>query len=216
VLFSQDGWTALHFGAWAGRAEIVQELLRQGADLHLQDKVGWGLLFHAFRMHFLSVNKACCSVAKQKIGDMCSIRHQQEASDSALAQVGRTPLHLASLRGQAEVVGILCDSGAHINARDSDGIAPIHKAVVQSSTEVAEQLIARGADVNLALPVRFLVSRSCCLLHTLAVCCADQETEASTNACDSTCMLMLPGVICPLLLPGRHHAAASGSLRGLL
>lgn len=69
--------------------------------------------------------------------------------------MGRTPLHLAALRGQAETVALLCNHGALLNARDSDGVAPIHKAVVQSSTEVAEQLIACGADTNLTLPVIF-------------------------------------------------------------
>lgn len=37
--YGQDGWSALHFGAWAGRVKVVQELLQYGADVHLQDKV---------------------------------------------------------------------------------------------------------------------------------------------------------------------------------
>lgn len=40
-----------------------------------------------------------------------------------------------------------------MNAVDEDGIAPIHKAVIHSNTEIAEELIARGADAKLPLPV---------------------------------------------------------------
>lgn len=63
-------------------------------------------------------------------------------------------MHLAALRGQAEAVDALCDHGALVNAVDDDGIAPVHKAVIHSNTEVAEELIARGADASLPLPVR--------------------------------------------------------------
>ena len=51
-------------------------------------------------------------------------------------------------------MGALCDHGALVNAVDDDGIAPIHKAVIHSNTEVAEELIACGADASLPLPVR--------------------------------------------------------------
>ena len=35
----QDGWAALHFSAWAGRLEVLEELLKHGADVNLRDKV---------------------------------------------------------------------------------------------------------------------------------------------------------------------------------
>lgn len=35
-----DGWTALHFSSWAGRADVVEELLKHGADVRVRDKVG--------------------------------------------------------------------------------------------------------------------------------------------------------------------------------
>jgi len=81
--------------------------------------------------------------------------------------VGRTPLHLAALRGQAEAVAALCDHGALINAFDDDGVAPIHKAVIHSNTEVAEELIACGADGNLPLHVSPFPSHPC---FTLSLC----------------------------------------------
>lgn len=35
----QDGWTPLHYGAWAGQAKAVNELLLAGADASLKEKV---------------------------------------------------------------------------------------------------------------------------------------------------------------------------------
>ena len=34
-----DGWTALHFSSWAGRAAVVRELLSHDADVRTKDKV---------------------------------------------------------------------------------------------------------------------------------------------------------------------------------
>ena len=34
-----DGWTALHFSSWAGRAAVVRELLNHDAEVRAKDKV---------------------------------------------------------------------------------------------------------------------------------------------------------------------------------
>ena len=34
-----DGWTALHFSSWAGRALVVEELLNHNANIRARDKV---------------------------------------------------------------------------------------------------------------------------------------------------------------------------------
>ena len=35
----QDGWAALHFSAWAGRLEVLEELLKHRAEVNMRDKV---------------------------------------------------------------------------------------------------------------------------------------------------------------------------------
>jgi ankyrin repeat protein len=72
----------------------------------------------------------------------------------ACAQSGRTPLHIAALRGHTEAAAALCAHGADVNARDEDGAAPLHKAVVHCHRGTVEALIACRADARLALPVR--------------------------------------------------------------
>ena len=59
-----------------------------------------------------------------------------------------TPLHLASLTGQIEVVRLLIDRGANVNSGTTDKSTPLHQAAHCGYTDIAELLIDHGADVN--------------------------------------------------------------------
>jgi ankyrin repeat protein len=39
LFYTQDGWTALHWAAVKGHAEIVELLIKKGADLTIKKKV---------------------------------------------------------------------------------------------------------------------------------------------------------------------------------
>lgn len=63
---------------------------------------------------------------------------------------GATPLHLAVLADQCEMVDFLVEKGANVNARqkNEDGGTPLHWAAFLGRIEVARRLIEAGADVN--------------------------------------------------------------------
>ncbi len=63
------------------------------------------------------------------------------------------PIHLAALRGQADVLALLCDHGSPLNDADADGSAPLHKALTQGHVEAAQHLLAYGADAKQTLQV---------------------------------------------------------------
>ena len=74
--------------------------------------------------------------------------------------VGQTPLILAALWGDLEMVQVLLGYEVDVNARRDDGYTPLHGAVsngsrhqrnhhrVQSSPDIARILLEHGADVN--------------------------------------------------------------------
>jgi ankyrin repeat protein len=70
---------------------------------------------------------------------------------NALDKDGSTPLHCATWKGQQEVVALLLDSGADVNAHNANehwGTTPLHAAAHANQAAIAQMLIDRGADVN--------------------------------------------------------------------
>ena len=58
------------------------------------------------------------------------------------------PLHLAVLRGQIDVVQLLLEEKAEIEATDSDGYAPLHLAVLRGQIDVVQLLLEEKAEIE--------------------------------------------------------------------
>jgi ankyrin repeat protein len=71
---------------------------------------------------------------------------------------GWTVLSRACSHGTPQIVDLLIDHGADLNARDCWGLLPIYGAVVTLNTAMLKHLIARGAqpDVKLAIDLNQL------------------------------------------------------------
>lgn len=61
---------------------------------------------------------------------------------------GWTPLHYAAFGGRDEVVKLLLERGASVDARSQAGTTALHEAAWGGHAQIAELLIANGADVN--------------------------------------------------------------------
>ena len=59
-----------------------------------------------------------------------------------------TPLHLAALYGNAEMIPVLVKVGADVNTKDNNGFTPLHGAAEEGQAEVIPVLVQAGADVN--------------------------------------------------------------------
>ena len=58
------------------------------------------------------------------------------------------PIHDAAENGDLAGVQAKLDKGVDVNAKDWDGVTPLHRAAYEDHKEIAERLIAKGAGVN--------------------------------------------------------------------
>ena len=58
----------------------------------------------------------------------------------------QTPLHLATSVGQLEIMLLLLDSGAQVNARDHQNLTPLHQAVIHGNRKAVELLLCCNAS----------------------------------------------------------------------
>ncbi|KAG7260387.1 hypothetical protein CRUP_006979 [Coryphaenoides rupestris] len=63
------------------------------------------------------------------------------------ASNGITPLHVASKRGNSNMVGLLLDRGSQIDAKTRDGLTPLHCAARSGHDPAVELLLDRGAPM---------------------------------------------------------------------
>lgn len=72
-----------------------------------------------------------------------------KASANDITMFGTTLLHSASKSGNMELVDLLIQEGADVNAQDEDGESPLHGAMARGDNyDVARRLIENGADLS--------------------------------------------------------------------
>ncbi len=126
------GWTALHWAAFTGHANVVAALLKKGANANAVDTFGYTPL------HF-AMNR---EVAGLLIKNGAKVAAKSDSN-------GWTPLHRAAFASNKEVAQLLVAEGADVNAKDKLGNAALYYAAGWShSKELAQLLITKGADVN--------------------------------------------------------------------
>ena len=62
---------------------------------------------------------------------------------------GQTVLHIASKSTSLEIVDLLINYKADVNANDMDGFTPLHLAAMHGNIQVVKKLVETNADVNL-------------------------------------------------------------------
>ncbi|CAN1250832.1 Acyl-CoA-binding domain-containing protein 2 [Linum perenne] len=61
---------------------------------------------------------------------------------------GRTPLHWAVDRGHRNIVELLVERNADVNAKDNEGQTALHYAVVCEREGIAELLVKQNANID--------------------------------------------------------------------
>lgn len=171
--------SSLHKAADFGRLERVQSLLREGANVNLQDNNGNTPLIIATAFGHLEIVKALllngADVTKTNNTGFTALQlgayrgMDGTSSDKGRNQYidiikillkhmdvdqvneeGRTPLHHAAAWGYSDVVQALLDNKADINRVDNSGQTPLHLAAQKGHQETVEILLHNMAAVNIA------------------------------------------------------------------
>ena len=134
----EDGATPLHGAAEGGHGEIVELLIKAGADLHattvsMLGGGGW------IPLH---------SAARQGHREIVELLIANGTDVNSRDSAGKSTLHDAALEGHKEIVELLIIKGADLNAKSGYYGTPLHVAGSIGHKGIAELLIANGADLN--------------------------------------------------------------------
>lgn len=165
-----DAFTALMAATLRGHTEVVRELIGIGADPHVKDRDGFEAIHGAaFQGRpeaaelllerttavadagaedgYTPLHRTTWGRRDGHVGAMrVLLRHGADAG-AVHPGSGNTPLHEAARRDNAEAVRVLAgEGGAPLEARNLDGLTPLHLAVRSRAARAAVALAEAGAD----------------------------------------------------------------------
>ncbi|MEP6638038.1 MAG: ankyrin repeat domain-containing protein [Chloroflexota bacterium] len=131
--FSADGFTALHFAAFFGKAEAARTLLAAEAP------VG-AVSTNDQRVQPLH------SAAAGRHHEVCRVLLAAGADVDATQRHGFTPLHAAAQHGDAELVELFLSAGADPSAARDNGETPAETAEAAGHVDVARRIREVAAE----------------------------------------------------------------------
>ena len=131
--FSPDGFTALHFAAFFGKAEAARALLGAGAavDVYSTNDL-WVQPLH--------------SAASGRHHEVCRLLIAAGADVNARQRHGYTPLHAAAQHGDGELVELFRSAGADPSAPKDGGGTPADTAEAAGHLDIAHRLREVAAE----------------------------------------------------------------------
>uniref|UniRef100_A0A4W5RCK5 Kinase D-interacting substrate 220b n=1 Tax=Hucho hucho TaxID=62062 RepID=A0A4W5RCK5_9TELE len=116
-----------------GSIEIVQELIRRGANVNLDDVDCWSALICAAK-------EGHVEVVKELLESTAYIEHRDMG--------GWTALMWAAYKGRVEVTEVLLENGANPNTTGQYGTTPLIWAARKGNFDCVMHLLENGADVD--------------------------------------------------------------------
>lgn len=150
---TRSGITPAHMASRDGHIDMLQCLIRHGADVNARDSNHWTPLHHA--------------AERGQSAEVDFLIQNGALVDAVGHPNGVTPILVASGHGEAQTVTILLQHGATVSERDDLDCTPLHWAAEWGNEETAPVLLDHGADAN-ATDRNGRAS-----LHVAANCCED-------------------------------------------
>ncbi|XP_070568943.1 putative ankyrin repeat protein RF_0381 isoform X2 [Ptychodera flava] len=156
---TKDGWTPIHYAAEEGYTEIVQLMLKQAKNVDCTTKGGSTPLFLAAKnghTDTVRVLKEAGADVSQRKGEVSPLQIAAQNGHlltlEYLIKSGATELtgafHSAIEKGYIDVVRLLKDSGANVEAKTTAGDYPIHLAAWNGRSNIIQYLLKMGAKIN--------------------------------------------------------------------
>ncbi|KAK2911778.1 hypothetical protein Q8A67_003911 [Cirrhinus molitorella] len=165
---NKHGTPPLLIAAGCGNVQIIDVLMKKGAEIQAFDKTGANAIYYAARhghvgtLRFLH-EKKCPLDIQDKSGEtalhvaarygnvdvvqyLCSIHANPDLVD----REQETPLHCAAWHGYSAVARVLCEAGCDVNARNREGESPLLTASARGFKDIVECLLEHGADMDSA------------------------------------------------------------------
>ena len=154
-----EGDTALMTAARTGQVAAVRALLRRGAQVNAQEK--WkgqtALMWAAAANNAAAVEslieagadiRARTNYRPSPLFQTGGFGRRAERNSDVTKQSGFQALHFAVRAGAIDAVKVLLNAGATVHDTTADGTAPLVMAIASTHFELAELLLAQGADPN--------------------------------------------------------------------
>ena len=157
VFIWQGGFTPLHYATVNGHKDIVELLINRGAQVNAKTDNGftprdWAIKrSHTHIADLLKTygGKTSSIHTHVRDGDLAGVQAYLDAGVdiNARDENGSTPLHWAALEGHKDIVELLINRGAEVNATSEiGGWTPLHMAASKNHIQVVSFLIKKGAD----------------------------------------------------------------------
>ena len=130
--FSPDGFTALHFAAFFGKAEAARILLEHGASVDVYTRNPFA-------------NQPLHAAAAGRHIEVCRVLIAAGADVNATQHGGFAPLHEAAQLGDAEMTELFLSAGADPTAAADDGKTPADVAAAAGHIDLASRIHGVGS-----------------------------------------------------------------------
>uniref|UniRef100_A0A8D0A709 Death-associated protein kinase 1 n=1 Tax=Sander lucioperca TaxID=283035 RepID=A0A8D0A709_SANLU len=148
---NKHGTPPLLIAAGCGNIQIIEVLMRKGAEIQAHDKSGANAIYYAARhghvetLKFLH-DKKCPLDVQDKSGE--TALHVAARYGNVDVSHTETPLHCAAWHGYSPVARALCHAGCHVDAKNREGESPLLTASARGFVDIVECLVEHKADLE--------------------------------------------------------------------
>jgi ankyrin repeat protein len=158
---NKSALTPLHFAAFRGKLDSVEELIKRGANIDAIDESNLTPLFYSIQAKHPEVTKfllekganvddgeeLLCQAARSDLPECIVLLLERGVSVNAKDSSGKTALNYASFNGNS-CVKVLLEKGADPNSVSSVEESPIMLPLIFSKTDTIKELITAGTDLT--------------------------------------------------------------------